>query len=188
MGQEDVEERDGSALCLSCGMCCRGMLHGWAALEPQERQWAVEVGLDMFDSERGPAFRLPCTRLSGNACEIYRNRPAHCAGYRCRLLNKSLDGQVTLDGAQAIVGEAKNLAEEVRALAGDEPFPALRARWRQGLDAFVSGDPATVGREQRAYLMISVLCAFLDRHMVAPHEPGLLEKSAGSLEKRAIDE
>lgn len=167
-------------------MCCRGMLHGWAKLEPDERDMAASAGLDVFEGESGPAFRLPCPRLDGNACEIYGHRPSTCSGYECGLLEKYLSGAVSLDEAVGTVAEAKRLAGEVRNLAGPEPFPALRERWRQGLGAFMSGDPAAAEREQRAYLMISALNAFLDRYMVAPREPGLLDKSEGPLEKRGI--
>ena len=184
---EPSEQLDGSALCLSCGMCCRGMLHGWAKLEPDEREMAAGAGLHVFEGESGPAFRLPCPRLDGNACEIYGHRPSTCSGYRCGLLEKYLSRQVSLEQAVATVGEAKRLGQEVRELAGPEPFPALRERWRRGLAAFVSGDPASAEREQRAYLMISALNAFLDRYMVAPREPGLTDKSQGPLEKRGVD-
>ncbi|HET9397907.1 MAG TPA: hypothetical protein VFO45_03735 [Sphingomicrobium sp.] len=54
-----------------------------------ERQMAGNAALDVFEGESGPAFRLPCTRLDGNACELYWHRPLNCAGYRCGLLDKS---------------------------------------------------------------------------------------------------
>ena len=185
MGEAE-QQLDGSALCLSCGMCCRGMLHGWAKLDPDEWEMAARAGLDVFEGESGPAFRLPCPRLNGNACEIYGHRPSTCSGYRCGLLEKYLSGAVSLDEAVATAAEAKRLAAEVRELAGPEPFPALRERWRRGLASFLSGEAAAAEREQRAYLMLSALNAYLDRYMVAPREPGLLDKSQGPLEKREI--
>ena len=187
MTEKDGQERDGSALCLTCGLCCRGAIFGWTVLRDEERDWAVDVGLDVFEEPRGPAFSQPCTRLSGTACEIYRTRPASCAGYRCRLLDGYLDGRLPLADGQATVAEAKRLAAEVEGLVGPIPFPELRRRWRLGLNAFFSGDPDEVERERRAFLLVSALCAFLDKHMVLARDETLAQ-STEPLEKRGAGE
>lgn len=178
------DERDGSALCLACGMCCRGMLHGWAELKSEERESAEAHGLAVFEGSQGLAFNLPCPRLNENACEIYGQRPSTCGGYRCGLLDDYLGERVDLPTAHSVVAEARRMAGDVRALVGDVPFPVLRSRWRRGLANFLSGDPLAAEAEQRAYLLLSALCDFLDRYMMSPREQKLLEASPVLLEKR----
>lgn len=175
---------DGSALCLACGMCCRGVLHGWARLEAGEEPAASAAGLDVFVGEQGPAFRLPCPRLAGTACEIYGHRPSTCSGYRCRLLDQYLDGEVTLDGAQALVARARDQEDEISSLSGGVAFPELRRRWRLGLGAFTPGKERSAAEGQRLYLLVSALCDFLDRHFVLARE-GSLTIASPPLEKTA---
>lgn len=169
----ETEQRDGSALCLSCGMCCRGLLHGRGDLEPGERGNAEASGLDVVESDNGPAFRLPCPRFDGTACEIYAHRPAACQGYRCRLLNDYLDGAVTLDNALAVIASARRQEDGIRLLSGSLSFPELRRRWRLGLGAFAGEESDSAEDGERLFLLVSALCAYLDRHFVLAREGGL---------------
>lgn len=162
-------------------MCCRGTLHGWATLQPGERRMAEQSGLDVFEAEDGPAFRLPCPRLDGTACEIYGHRPATCSGYRCRLLDDYLAGRVELDAAQALVGRALELGAEIQRVAGPVPFPELRQRWRDGV---VNESDNDRDSGQRLLLHMTALYAFLDRHFVLRREGSLIQ-SGDTLEKTA---
>lgn len=184
---EGIEQRDGSALCLGCGMCCRGLLHGRGDLQPGERASAEASGLDVVESENGPTFRLPCPRFDGTACEIYAHRPAACQGYRCRLLNDYLEGAVALDDALATVARARQQEDSIRLLSGNLAFPELRRRWRQGLAAFAVEESGSADDVPRLFLLMSAFCAFLDRYFVLAREGGLTLGSR-PLEKTGDDE
>jgi hypothetical protein len=129
MSTESASLRDGSQLCTACGLCCNGVLHPYATLFDAEIEQAREIGLDVFSHEGWPAFHLPCTRLDGAHCTVYERRPRVCAAFRCRLLRRLHDGEVGLDEALAIVGEAKASVEVIQACVG--PGEPLVSAWEQ---------------------------------------------------------
>ena len=82
----DAPSDDGSVLCTRCGLCCMGVVHYTAALDPDEIHHATALGLPVQTGEHRPAFSLPCPRLEGTICGIYAERPNACRRYRCQLL------------------------------------------------------------------------------------------------------
>jgi hypothetical protein len=127
-------------LCLSCGMCCDGTLHNWTYLQPEELARASAAGLEVFQPPRRqarhdprPGFRQPCRALRGLECQIYRERPQACQDYICPVLQRLNDGELSLQAAQEIVQQARQL---IRLLRTEMPFPAevLSLEWQVRLN------------------------------------------------------
>src|SRR5262245_48914366 len=104
--------RDGSELCLRCGLCCDGTLFMRADLEPGEEEFAESLGLAVQPGRGGEPgnFQLPCTAFIDGRCSVYeRGRPARCGSYRCNLLRRYVDGTNALDEVLPIVHLVRSL-------------------------------------------------------------------------------
>jgi hypothetical protein len=112
---------NGSDLCLSCGLCCTGLLHDRAVLLPVEFNLAHEIGLTILtrDGDATPTFRLPCPCFQQGRCSTYAKRPEACGRYRCNLLRAFEAQEIDLHAALDPVGHAKALITEIETLIGD---------------------------------------------------------------------
>jgi Fe-S-cluster containining protein len=114
-------EVDGSRLCLECGLCCQGIFHGAAKIQADERPFVKRLGLQIVETEEGPAFPLPCPLHSDSRCTVYQKRPSPCSNYRCKLLRRYLEGESTWADSLARVHEARELVIKLRGrLSPDE--------------------------------------------------------------------
>jgi hypothetical protein len=120
-----------SLLCRGCGLCCDGSLFTHVGLEPEEVDQLHALGIPTRTLLSGTEV-LPqrCSALKGRECQIYADRPSSCAAYNCVLAASLLEGQVTLEEAQAVVKKAQRL------IAGGHARRFLRQRFRgrKGLD------------------------------------------------------
>ena len=123
-GARSDEER--SSLCLSCGLCCQGVLHDLVPLDDDELERAGRLRLPVVESPLRLAFRLPCPRLDERRCTVYAERPRTCASYACDLLRAYGAGEV--DEA-----EAHRRIQRVRALHGEVAGAPQRAEARAEL-------------------------------------------------------
>lgn len=105
---------DGSRLCMACGLCCQGLLHDWAKLEPGEIEAAERLGLKSFVHQDGPAFRLPCPCHRDDRCTIYEERPGSCRGYQCKLLRRYLAGEASAEDSLSRIEQVKRLLANIR--------------------------------------------------------------------------
>lgn len=110
-------KRDGSPLCIDCGLCCDGTLYGQARSAVGEGPDMAAAGLDTFELDGHSAFKLPCPRLDGMCCTIYETRFHVCRTFACKLLRRYRAGEVELDEARGTVAEAKRLRERLCAIA-----------------------------------------------------------------------
>lgn len=108
-----TEVQRGSELCLACGICCRGILHTHAVIQPDEIDQVLTLGLKAMNFADGPGFPLPCPLFAENFCPVYANRLSPCSGYRCALLKKYEKNDITLDQALLIVKVTKELLSDV---------------------------------------------------------------------------
>ena len=162
----------GSQLCTECGLCCTGALHDHAVLEPEEIEFARDLGLEVRTEGR-PAFALPCKYLQGCACTIYSNRPKVCARYQCQLLDDVQHANVSLEAALEHVRVAKRMCEDVRALLPPGMnFPEARRLLYEPPGAL----PAVADRsaEMPLRLALTTLCLYLDKHFKHSRESKLL--------------
>ena len=151
----------GSELCTQCGLCCTGAIHDKALLEPDEVEDARSLGLPVLTGAVAPGFALPCPRLNGTVCSIYRERPSVCARYKCQLLQYLECGQITFDNASAQVWAALDLAAQVKArMAADMTVPRARVESVQPVP--------TSPNERSASVMLRLANAslnlYLDKH------------------------
>ena len=155
---------DGSPLCLACGLCCQGLLHEWAKLEPAETADAERLGLPTFAHPQGPGFTLPCPRHREGRCTVYDERPSPCRGFRCKLLRRYLAGEVTWEEGLRRVEQVKQLVAAVRrrTSAGEDV-----SVWQQ-LRAFEAAGPAL---EPELRLDVAALVVQCQRHFDNRAEP-----------------
>ena len=87
-------DTDRSNLCLSCGLCCQGILHDLVPLDEDELERAARLRLPLFESPLRLAFQLPCPRLEERRCTVYAERPRTCATYACAVLRAYGSGEI----------------------------------------------------------------------------------------------
>ncbi len=107
------DARNGSDLCVACGLCCKGMLHRFAHVGEQEIASLEANGLVILSGSRGATFSLPCVRFEDDRCAIYADRPQACRSYRCQLLKRYLAGEVCLEEGLAIVDKVRVLRDRI---------------------------------------------------------------------------
>ncbi len=128
----DLESK-GTQLCLSCGLCCQGLLHDHARLETCETELATQLGLPLCPGNSDShAFSLPCPLYKGDRCSVYPNRPSVSGDYQCDLLKKFLQGMIGFEQSMALVKSAKELLSAIRQQIGNAD-PSHRI-WQQVAD------------------------------------------------------
>ena len=152
---------DASALCVSCGLCCSGVLFADAKATADETARIRSYGLETFRTEAGAdRFRLPCHHLSEGTCTIYGDRFSTCRKFKCRLLKRLEAGEEGLAESQAAVSRAHELlAPVIAAEPGLRSVVARRALRREGVAALPAADRPAAGR---LLLDTLVLDRFLD--------------------------
>ena len=109
----------GSQLCLSCGLCCQGLLRDHAPLETGETELATQLGLPVhLEDSDSQAFSLPCPLYKDNRCSVYPKRPRACREYQCDILKKFLQGMISFEQSIVLVKSAKQLMSAIRQRIG----------------------------------------------------------------------
>lgn len=112
---------DAGRLCLSCGICCSGVLFDdvrvTSAREVARVQSLALPLRPVRGSNDGSAtmkLPQPCAALgAGNCCAIYTQRPRYCREFDCALRRKLLAGATSLQAATHVVKRALRLAARV---------------------------------------------------------------------------
>ncbi len=129
-----------NGICLTCGLCCNGVIFADVKLRPGEAARLKAGGLASsapVPTERGGPCKLaqPCAALEGCRCRAYAQRPRHCREFECLLLKNVQAGRLDTAAALRVVRAALQRAEKVRALLralGDtEEQTALSIRFRR---------------------------------------------------------
>ncbi len=131
-------------LCLSCGLCCNGVIFADVHLQAGDDAGRLrELGLPLCGARKRTKmsesaalkFAQPCAALNGCACRIYPERPTYCRHFECLLLKGVKSGKVQRDAAVKIIREAQKRAERVRrllrALGNKDEQVALSVRFRR---------------------------------------------------------
>jgi hypothetical protein len=131
-------------LCLTCGLCCNGVLFKDVVLQPADaRSKLAKLGLPLRRGGRQDRFPQPCAALEGCSCRIYTERPARCQQFECLLFQSVAQGQTTLPAALRRVRQAQQKAERVRrllrALGDVDETVALSIRFRRMRVRFEKG-------------------------------------------------
>jgi Fe-S-cluster containining protein len=122
--RSDAERSD---LCLSCGLCCQGVLHDLVPLDEDELERAGRLHLPLFESPLRLAFRLPCPRLEDRRCTVYEERPRTCASYACGVLRAYGAGEIDATTALSRIERVREQTAEVaRQLGSPSRAEAIR--------------------------------------------------------------
>jgi Fe-S-cluster containining protein len=114
VNEKGHNESSRSELCLSCGLCCKGLIFNRVAVRPDETEMAEDLELHCFPSGDGKfAIRLPCPLFKGERCSIYSNRFDACKKYRCDLLKRLIIGDLSLLESKRMVIKTKNIMSSI---------------------------------------------------------------------------
>lgn len=138
--------QDGQALCLACGLCCKGVWFAHVALEPDEIDRARQAGLHLETLGEKVIFHQPCVLHQDNKCSAYGTwRPATCVKFRCALLEDYESGQISLERATTHVASARALADRVFVEAGSVKGGLVG----KAFTARLNDEPAEPGQPQQ---------------------------------------
>jgi len=170
----------GSQLCLSCGLCCQGLLQDHHRLETGETELATRIGLPLHgEDNRSKAFSLPCALYREDKCSVYPNRPRACRDYQCDVLKKYLQGTTSLEQSLALVKSAKELMSAIRQRTGDgDPTKRIWQNIADFLDRQGGDQNSAEFRRANAELLLdekqlAFICRHFELHksIVAPTPP-----------------
>jgi len=116
-----------STLCQACGLCCDGTLFVRVSVTEGEAALLSRSGIST--ELRGKNKRVlpqPCAALEGTRCRCYADRPGPCREYVCLLAGAREGGEVSHDGALAIVAEARQRVASLEAKLSPAEGPVLR--------------------------------------------------------------
>jgi uncharacterized protein len=138
-------------LCLTCGLCCVGVVQTRVPLAADELTLARELELQVAEFEEGPGFQLPCPQYRDGRCAAYQRRPRACVHYQCELLQRCLQGEVTIEEALSLAIETKAMLNRLWArLPGGSSAPLTFSMLRQMLDGQQPPDQSVIDSPARA--------------------------------------
>jgi hypothetical protein len=126
-------------LCLTCGLCCNGVIFANVGLRPGDDAARLRLlGLPVSTPPsrlRPPHLNQPCAAFDGCRCRVYGDRPQYCREFECVLLKSVNAGRTEPAAALRIIRTAHERADKVRRLLRalgdtDEQSP-LNARFRR---------------------------------------------------------
>jgi uncharacterized protein len=127
----DLNTKEVSDICVSCGMCCDGTLFGRGNIKNNaDREIINSIGIEIVEFNGIESFKQPCNQFKG-CCIIYdKPRPRVCNSFFCDPLKKVEKGEITIEKANSIIEKALNLKKEIFSLAYEfEEFKGLD--WRE---------------------------------------------------------
>ena len=156
---------DGTPLCIDCGLCCNGVLYGHVDVPNDEVDELVALGFAIHRDTERPTFQQPCPMLRGTLCSVYADRPSTCRKYRCALLTRYQNEELSLEESISIVAKAKELVREVNeGLPANATLRTLRNERSAnfaGIESVAENDRAQFTRR---HLRLAMLERFLDRY------------------------
>lgn len=171
------DSRSAGAICLDCGLCCDGTLHGHTIVRTEDEDAVRALGLEISEEQGKWRFDQPCPHFCGT-CGVYDNRPPVCRRYRCALLKRVDAGDLSADEVDDRITTALRLRTAVVGSAPAAATPAARARLAIELKERL---PTLEGedRTQTARLLLNLVA--LDEHLARwfREEQAPEEKSRG---------
>lgn len=124
----DRNESPSNILCKACGLCCSGHLFAWTRLSTPELDSAQALGLNVIgNNPRQLGFTQPCPLWDG-ICAAYDSPgyPRSCKKYKCIVLRRLLDDDISLPDALYAVEETLTLIREIEPLLPASSAPSFR--------------------------------------------------------------
>ena len=125
-----TNESPSNILCKACGLCCSGHLFAWTRLSAQEIDSAQALGLNVIQSNpRQLGFTQPCPLWDGT-CAAYTSPsyPRACKKYKCIVLRRLIDDDISLPDALSAIEETLTLIREIEPLLPASSAPSFRER------------------------------------------------------------
>lgn len=168
-----------SALCLTCGMCCNGVLFRDVELQPDDDAKKLEtLGLPIERLKTKTRFPQPCAALGEDCrCRIYAQRPQRCQQFDCALLQSAVAEKISVPSALSIIQQAHRRAEKVRrflrVLGDQDEHIALSLRFKRTRRRIESGeiDSDTAGAFGELTLAVHSLNVLLSQRFYPAHAP-----------------
>jgi len=126
----NTNESTSNILCKSCGLCCSGHLFAWVRLNASELSPAESLGLKVIRNDpRQRGFTQPCPLWDG-MCTVYASAdyPRTCKTYKCIVLRRLLDDDISLPDALAVIQETLDLIREIEPLLPASTAISFRER------------------------------------------------------------
>ncbi len=101
------------SICLSCGLCCNGVLFRAVDVMADEIETIQRHGLVLAQEEHHFSFHQPCACHVNSACAIYANRPFTCRAFTCKLLQHVQNGTLDPDASRATIRQVRELLQRV---------------------------------------------------------------------------
>ena len=152
---KETNEIQANVLCKSCGLCCTGHLFIWTKLRSAELDSIESLGVPVLRSDpRQRGFNQPCPLWHGQ-CTIYMapHYPRFCQTYKCQLLKRMMDDQISLGDALATVANTKKMIHEIEALLPVSANPNFRERVEAQLQETTHDNPEF---QQKAESLLTV--------------------------------
>jgi Fe-S-cluster containining protein len=158
------QAQDEASICIGCGFCCDGTLHGHADIDPDDQPAVLAAGMAIIRDGEKLMFRQPCPNFSCGRCSVYAKRPAVCRGYRCKLRKGVDEGRIGVAEARGKIEIVKRLMVRIRSFGADVDTPAQRLTlWRQLKDGLNELEGEARAKQAKAILDFSALDYHLDR-------------------------
>ena len=126
----NTNESPSNILCKSCGLCCSGHLFAWVRLNASELSPAESLGLKVIRNDpRQRGFTQPCPLWDGT-CTVYASAdyPRTCKTYKCIVLRRLLDDDISLPAALTVIQETLALIREIEPLLPSSTAISFRER------------------------------------------------------------
>jgi uncharacterized protein len=126
-----MPEPQSQTLCKACGLCCSGHLFSWVRLNANELDKVENLGLRVIRNDpRQRGFLQPCPVWKNGICSVYESPdyPSSCRKYKCIVLRKLLDEEISLDEGLTQIQETLSLIREVENLLPDSSIISFRER------------------------------------------------------------
>ena len=149
-------------LCKACGLCCSGHLFSWVRLNAPELDPVQNLGVKVIrDDPRQRGFTQPCPMWHGT-CTIYEQTeyPRSCRNYKCQILRRLLDDDISLPDALSLIEETLHMIREIEPLLPGEKSVSFRERlieYKEAIESRGFGQDEKEGEfVQKAEALLSV--------------------------------
>jgi len=125
-----TDDTPANLLCKACGLCCSGHLFSWVRLNAPELEPVEKLGVPVIRNDpRQRGFTQPCPLWDG-ACTVYTSHayPRSCAKYKCQVLRRLEDDDLSLPDSLSIIQETLTLIREIETLLPDPKTLSFRER------------------------------------------------------------
>jgi uncharacterized protein len=111
----DLNTKEVSDICVSCGMCCDGTLFMFGnIINENDKQNVVNKGIEVEFQKDKWVFKQPCAQFKG-CCQIYsQTKPNVCNSFFCDPLKNAKNGYISIEVAENQILKAKKLSIDLK--------------------------------------------------------------------------